>query len=98
MQMRRTSLRLIGDTDITPLLDEALKVLQDGSLGKSYAPPVSGTEPRSARVGAMLGRPVNAAGAEFFCVFFFGFFVLLFSSVFSFSFLFLFFFLNSEHF
>jgi hypothetical protein len=29
--------------------------------GKPYAPPVSGTEPRSARVGAILGRPVNAA-------------------------------------
>jgi hypothetical protein len=35
-------------------------------FGKPYAPPVSGTEPRSARVGAMLGRPVNAAAARFF--------------------------------
>jgi hypothetical protein len=56
--------------------------------GKSYAPPISGTEPRSARVGAMLGRPVNTAAAGFFlfCVVFY---------VFSFSFsLFLFFFLK----
>jgi hypothetical protein len=42
---------------------------------------------RSARVGAMLGRPVNAAAARFFS-FLCGFFVLLFSSVFSFSFYF----------
>jgi hypothetical protein len=35
-------------------------------FGKPYAPPVSGTEPSSARVGAMLGRPVNAAATEFF--------------------------------
>jgi hypothetical protein len=45
--------------------------------GKPYAPRVSGTDPRSARVGAVLGRPVNAAAAEFFsflCGFFFWFF------------------------
>jgi hypothetical protein len=45
--------------------------------GKPYAPPVSGTEPRFARVGAMLGWPVNAAGAGFF--FFFVWFFLVFS-------------------
>jgi hypothetical protein len=37
--------------------------------GKPYAPPVSGIDPRSARVGAMLGRPVNAAAAGFFFFF-----------------------------
>jgi hypothetical protein len=44
--------------------------------GKPYAPPVSGTEPRSARVGAMLGRPVNARELGFilFCVVFLWFF------------------------
>jgi hypothetical protein len=52
----------------------------------SYAPPVSGAKLRSARVGAKLGRPVNAAVARFFFFFvwfFLSFFlVLLFSSVF----------------
>jgi hypothetical protein len=68
-----------------------------GLFGKPYAPRVSGTDPRSARVGAVLGRPVNAAAAEFFsflCGFFSGFFVFLFSSGFSFPFFFLFFFLS----
>jgi hypothetical protein len=46
-----------------------------GISSKPCAPPVSGTEPRSARVGAMLGRPVKAAGAGFFL--FYGFFILL---------------------
>jgi hypothetical protein len=41
----------------------------------SYAPPVSGAELRSARVGVSLGQPVNAAvGAFFFARFFFHFF------------------------
>jgi hypothetical protein len=49
--------------------------------GKSYAPPVSGVELSSARVGATLGRPVNAVGWFFLRVFsFFVFLVLLFSS------------------
>jgi hypothetical protein len=66
-------------------------------VGKPYAPPVSGTDSRSARVGAMLGRPVNAAATWFFyflCVFSYGFFVFLFSSGFSFPFLFFIFFLS----
>jgi hypothetical protein len=49
--------------------------------GNSYAPPVSGAEPRSARVGAMLGRPVNAAVARFFL--FFAWFFLSFFKGFS---------------
>jgi hypothetical protein len=57
------------------------------SGGNSYAPPVSGAELRSARVGAMLGWPVNAAVGRFFIFHFF-----LFYSSFSFSFIFLFFF------
>jgi hypothetical protein len=39
---------------------------------KFYAPPVSGAELRSARVGAMLGRPVMAE-VGFFAWFFFFF-------------------------
>jgi hypothetical protein len=49
----------------------------------SYTPPVSGAEFRSARVDAMLDRPVNAVEVVFFFLFldfwfyfFFGFFVL----------------------
>jgi hypothetical protein len=40
--------------------------------GNSYAPPVSGAELRSARMGATLVRPVNATvgGFFFFCVLF----------------------------
>jgi hypothetical protein len=82
----------------------SLDQLSSTEPGKPYAPPVSGTEPRSARVGAILGRPVNAAAAwvfSFFIGFFSGFFVLLFFSWFfvSFSFFSFFFFLkNSEHF
>jgi hypothetical protein len=41
------------------------------SHAESYAPPVSGAELRSARVGATLGRPVNAAEVVFFSCFFF---------------------------
>jgi hypothetical protein len=70
-------------------------------LRKSYAPPISGAELSSARVGAMLGRPVNAAGGLFlrFFAFFFFFLVLLFSSGFSFPFLFsLFFSYKSNYF
>jgi hypothetical protein len=56
----------------------------------SYAPPVSGAELGSARVGATLGRPVNAAElvlSFFFVIFFSGFLVLLcFILVFSFLF------------
>jgi hypothetical protein len=48
-------------------------------LRNSYAPPVSGAELRSARVGAKLGRPVNAAVARFF-FFFVWFFLSFFSS------------------
>jgi hypothetical protein len=66
------------------------------SSGKPYAPRVSGTDPRSARVGAMLGWPVNAAAAGFFlfCVVFLWFFhfsvffwFFVFFSFFVFSFL-----------
>jgi hypothetical protein len=52
--------------------------------GNSCAPPISGAELRSARVGAMLSRPVNAAVGRFFffCVlfsfFFFSCFILVF--------------------
>jgi hypothetical protein len=56
---------------------------------KPYAPPVSGTDPRSARVGAMLGRPVNGAAAGFFpfcMVFCFSIFFWFFVSFFFFSF------------
>jgi hypothetical protein len=73
------------------------------SVGKSYAPSVSGTDPRSARVGAMLGWPVNAASAGFF-FFFVWFFLMVFSFfcfllVFRFLFFFFFFsFFLSEHF
>jgi hypothetical protein len=73
------------------------------SSGKPYAPPVSGTDPRSARVGTMRGRPVNAAAAGFFS-FSCGFFLLFFRfSIFfwffvSFSFFRFFFLKNSEHF
>jgi hypothetical protein len=64
---------------------------------KSYASPVSGAELSSARVGAMLGRPINAAEWAFFCKFFS--FLLVFSgfiifSGFLFPFLFSFFFLQ----
>jgi hypothetical protein len=38
---------------------------------KSYAPFISGAELRSARVGATLGRPVNAAEVGFLRGFFF---------------------------
>jgi hypothetical protein len=67
-------------------------------LGKSYAPPVSGAELSSARVGAMLAGPLTRRGGLFLCVFFF-FLVLLFSSGFSFPFLLLLFFsYNSNYF
>jgi hypothetical protein len=46
-----------------PNLPTAL-VVQVGR--NSYAPPVSGAELGSARVGATLGRPVNAAELVFF--------------------------------
>jgi hypothetical protein len=62
-----------------------------GGARVSYAPPVSGAELRSARVGVSLGRPVNAAvGAFFFRTIFLSFFflVLLVISGFSFPFLF----------
>jgi hypothetical protein len=66
-----------------------------GDSGKPYAPPVSGTDPRSAREGAMLGRPVNAAAAGFFFVWFF----LVFMFYFFFLVFCLFFFLKIfEHF
>jgi hypothetical protein len=60
--------------------------------GKPYALPVNGTEPRSAHVGAILGRPVNGAAVWVF-PFFVGFFlVFLFYCFFhGFSFPFLFF-------
>jgi hypothetical protein len=65
-------------------------------IRKFYAPPVSEAELSSARVGAMLGRPVNAAEWAFLCVFssfvfsgfiiFFWFFVsFLFSLFFSYN-------------
>jgi hypothetical protein len=67
------------------------------STGKPYAPPISGTEPRSARVGAILGQPVNAAAAWVFS-FFVGFFLVFsfycFFHGFSFPFLFFVFFLS----
>jgi hypothetical protein len=44
----------------------------------SYAPPVSGAELYSGRVGAMLGRPVNAAELFFFASFLFFIFFLVF--------------------
>jgi hypothetical protein len=56
---------------------------------KSYAPPVSGAELSSARVGAMLGRPVNTTGWAFFAFFLFFYFFVF--SGFSFPFLFSFF-------
>jgi hypothetical protein len=55
-------------------------------IEKSYAPPVSGAELRSARMGAMLGRPVNAVEVVFFLVIFFLWFSFLFIFLF-FSFL-----------
>jgi hypothetical protein len=67
----------------------------------SYAPPVSGAELRSARVGTRLGQLVNTAEVGFsflrdifvfFCFFwFFGFLVFGFLFFVSFSFLFFFF-------
>jgi hypothetical protein len=43
-----------------------------------YSPPISGTDPRFARVGAMLGRPVNRPAGGGFLFFFrpFYFFVV----------------------
>jgi hypothetical protein len=61
------------------------------NLGKPYVPPVSGTEPRSACVGAILGRPVNAAAAwvfSFFVICFLVFSFYCFFHCFSFPFLF----------
>jgi hypothetical protein len=65
------------------------------SWGVSYAPPVSGAELRSARVGVTLGRPVNAAAGVFFfhAIFSFSFFwflwlFLVFCFLFFFSFFF----------
>jgi hypothetical protein len=54
--------------------------------GNSYAPLVSGAELRSACVGAILGRPVNAAVGTFFFFLraFFFFSGFLFSFIFSF--------------
>jgi hypothetical protein len=48
----------------------------DALVGRnSYAPPVSGPELRSARVGAMLDWPVNVAVGRFFvCFLLFSFF------------------------
>jgi hypothetical protein len=40
----------------------------------SYAPPVSGPELRSARMGATLGRSINAAEVVFLLFFLFRFF------------------------
>jgi hypothetical protein len=59
----------------------------------SYAPPVSGAELRSARVGVTLGRPVNAAVGAFFFARFFSFLwfywlFLVFRFLFFFSFFF----------
>jgi hypothetical protein len=62
-----------------------------GQVGKPYAPPVSGTEPHSARVGAILGRPVNTAAAwvfSFFVNFFSNFLFYYFFHGFLFPFLF----------
>jgi hypothetical protein len=65
--------------------------LDEGESRDSYASPVSGAEPCSARVGAMLGRPVNAAVSElfyflraFYFVFFSGFWFLVFIFFFTF--------------
>jgi hypothetical protein len=85
----------------SPLPNLAKKSKNSIVGGKSYSSPVSGTDPRSARMGAMLGRPVNVVVSGFvlflacFFSFFPDFFVLLLSFGFSFPFLFLFFyFLN----
>jgi hypothetical protein len=60
-----------------------LKAVMWAGERNSYAPPVSRAELGSARVGATLGRPINAAELFFFFFlrgffFFFGFLVLLF--------------------
>jgi hypothetical protein len=65
---------------------------QQASTGNSYAPPISGAELRSARMGTTLGRPVNAVVVSFFAWFFFFLFFWFsgFTIFFCFSFSFLF--------
>jgi hypothetical protein len=68
-------------------VDELPNLRVFGFVGKPYAPPVSGTDPRSARVGTILGRPVNAAAAGVFSFFLWFFrFIVFFWFFVSFSF------------
>jgi hypothetical protein len=74
-------------------MQQTVLMFNKGRNGKPYAPPVSGTEPRFARVGAMLGRPVNTAAAGFFSFLcgFYGFLFYCFTVFFWFFFFFYFF-------